>query len=155
MSICILGIDPGVSGAYAFYWQDVPHRIIAEDFPTVSGHIDAVSLSERFHQIAPDVAIMEYVASMPGQGVSSTFKFGRACGVVDGILATLKIPVRQVSPSVWKKHWKLDRDKERSRSLAIQLFPACANHFARKKDHNRAEAALIARYGSEVICKCL
>jgi crossover junction endodeoxyribonuclease RuvC len=56
-----------------------------------------------------------------------------------------------VSPAVWKKHFKLPADKEASRALALPLFPATAEHFARKKDHGRAEAALIARYGSEVL----
>ena len=153
MTTCILGIDPGVSGAFAFYWPEAPHRVIAEDFPTAFGHIDSGRLAERIRQMAPDFAVFEAVGAMPGQGVSSTFKFGRACGVIDGILGALNIPRRSVSPTVWKRHWKLTKDKEKSRALALQLFPACAKHFERKKDHNRAEAALIARYGAEVICK--
>lgn len=153
MTTCILGIDPGVSGALAFYWPEAPHRVIAEDFPTAYGHIDSGRLADRIRQMAPDFAVFEAVGAMPGQGVSSTFKFGRACGVIDGILGALNIPRRSVSPTVWKKHWKLTKDKEKSRALALQLFPACAKHFERKKDHNRAEAALIARFGAEVICK--
>lgn len=150
---CVLGVDPGVSGAIAFYWPASPHRVLAEDFPVVGGRLDVVALANRIRQLAPDLAVIEAVAAMPGQGVSSTFKFGRATGVLDGILGTLLIPSRSASPTVWKKHWRLDKDKEKSRALAIQLFPACATHFSRKKDHNRAEAALIARYGAEVICK--
>jgi len=153
VTTCILGIDPGVSGALAFYWPEAPHRVIAEDFPTAYGHIDSGRLADRIRQMAPDFAVFEAVGAMPGQGVSSTFKFGRACGVIDGILGALNIPRRSVSPTVWKKHWKLTKDKEKSRALALQLFPACAKHFERKKDHNRAEAALIARFGAEVICK--
>jgi crossover junction endodeoxyribonuclease RuvC len=153
VTICILGADPGISGAIAFYWSEAADRVIAEDFKTVAGQLDAYALAERIQQMGPDLAVVERVGAMPGQGVSSTFKFGRATGALDGILATLRIPVHFVSPSIWKKYWKLDKDKEKSRALAIQLFPVCANHFSRKKDHNRAEAALIARYGAEVICK--
>lgn len=153
MTTCILGVDPGVSGAIAFYWPEAPHRVIAEDFPTAYGHIDSGHLADRIRQMAPDFAVFESVGAMPGQGVSSTFKFGRACGVIDGILGALNIPRRAVSPTVWKKHWRLTKDKEKSRALALELFPTCAVHFARKRDHNRAEAALIARYGAEVICK--
>jgi len=153
VTTCILGVDPGVSGAIAFYWPEAQHRVIAEDAPTAFGLIDAVTLADRIRQLKPDLAIIESVGAMPGQGVSSTFKFGRAVGTVDGILSTLVIPRRFVTPTVWKRHWRLDKDKEKSRALAIQLFPSCANHFARKKDHNRAEAALIARYGAEVLCK--
>jgi crossover junction endodeoxyribonuclease RuvC len=43
------------------------------------------------------------------------------------------------------------RRTKRPRALALRLFPSTAEHFARKKDHGRAEAALIARYGSEVL----
>jgi len=153
VTTCILGVDPGVSGAIAFYWQEAPHRVIAEDFPTAGGGIDAIALADRIRQLTPELAIIEFVASRPGMGAPSVFKFGRAAGVVDGILAALCIPVRFVTPTVWKKYWRLTKDKEKSRALAIQIFPACANHFSRKKDHNRAEAALIARYGAEVICK--
>lgn len=153
MTTCILGVDPGISGAVAFYWPHAPDRVVAEDFPTVAGRIDAITLTGRIRQLRPELAILEAVGAMPGQGVSSTFKFGVAYGTALGILASLCIPVRFVSPTVWKKHWRLDRDKEKSRALAIQLFPTCAGHFARKKDHNRAEAALIARYGAEVICR--
>lgn len=153
MITCILGVDPGVSGAIAFYWPEAPHRVIAEDFPTVYGRIDSLTLATRIRQLEPELAIVEAVGAMPGQGVSSTFKFGRATGALDGIFAAMCLPVRFVSSSVWKKHWRLGRDKEKSRALAIQLFPTCSKHFERKKDHNRAEAALIARYGAEVICK--
>ncbi len=36
----------------------------------------------------------------------------------------------------------------------LRLWPARADLFARKRDHNRAEAALIARYGAERIVNC-
>ena len=148
---CILGIDPGISGALAFFFPGVPSRVCAEDVPVAAGEINAAGLAERIRKMAPDVAIIERVAAMPGQGVSSTFKFGVAYGVVCGVLATLEIPCHRVSPSVWKKHFRLTADKEAARALALRLFPATAEHFARKKDHGRAEAALIARYGSEVL----
>jgi hypothetical protein len=150
---CILGCDPGISGAIAFYFPEVPHRVLAEDIPALIGRIDAVTVADRIAQMSPDLAVIEGVGARPGQGVSSTFKFGVAYGSMLGIIATLHVPLHIVSPSVWKKYWKLDSDKERSRALAIRLFPECASQFSRKKDHHRSEAALLARYGAEVICK--
>jgi crossover junction endodeoxyribonuclease RuvC len=97
--------------------------------------------------MAPDLAIVERVASMPGQGVSSTFKFGAAHGAVLGVLAALQIPTHLVSPTVWKRHFRLDRDKEKSRALALRVFAKLPEHFARKRDHGPAEAALLALYG--------
>jgi crossover junction endodeoxyribonuclease RuvC len=148
---CILGIDPGISGAIAFYFPGIPSRVCAEDVPVAAGEINAAGLAERIRKMRPDVAIVERVSSRPGQGVRSTFKFGAAYGVVCGVLATLEIRCHRVSPAVWKRHFKLPADKEASRALALRLFPATAEHFSRKKDHGRAEAALIARYGSEVL----
>jgi crossover junction endodeoxyribonuclease RuvC len=148
---CILGVDPGISGAIAFYFPGVPSRVSAEDVPVAAGEINAAGLAERIRKMRPDVAVIERVAAMPGQGVSSTFKFGASFGVVCGVLAALEVPCHRVSPAVWKKNFKLPADKEAARALALRLFPATAEHFARKKDHGRAEAALIARYGSEVL----
>ncbi len=46
-----------------------------------------------------------------------------------------------------EKHYKLGKDKELAIALAIQLFPKAP--LSRKKDHNRAEALLIANYGND------
>jgi hypothetical protein len=44
--------------------------------------------------------------------------------------------------------WRLPgKDKERARQKALELFPGAHALLARKKDHGRAEAALIALYG--------
>lgn len=149
--ICILGIDPGASGAMAFYFPKAPQLVSAEDLPAINGRITAAALYERIFQMGPDYAVVEAVHSMPGQGVASTFKFGRACGTIDGVLGALKVPVHYVTPSKWKSHFRLSQDKDASRTRAIEFWPARAELFARKKDHNRAEAALLARWGAEEI----
>ena len=110
-----------------------------------------MTLMRRLKQMGPSVAIVESVSAMPGQGVSSTFKFGAAYGTVRGVIAALEIPVHLVTPGKWKKHFRLSADKEQARALALRLFPASSQHFERKKDHGRAEAALIARYGAEAV----
>ena len=147
--ICILGIDVGLTGAQAYFFPSAPGRVVAEDLPVVGGRVDVVTLADRIRQMAPTMAVVEAVHSMPKQGVSSTFNFGVTYGSIRGVLGALAIPTHFVSPSVWKKHFKLLRDKEEARALAIQRFPITGNHFARRKDHNRAEAALIALYGHE------
>ncbi len=85
---------------------------------------------------------------MPKQGVTSTFKFGRSSGTTIGVLECLGLSIRYVSPTRWKRRYRLDSGGENSRRRALDLFPDSAAFFARKKDHNRAEAALIARWGS-------
>jgi hypothetical protein len=148
---CIMGVDPGLSGGVAFYFPVAPDRIIAEDLPTVGKEIDAATFSARVRQMAPQLAIIERVASMPKQGVASTFKFGASYGVIRGVLAALEIPVHLVAPSTWKRHFKLDSDKEKSRALALRIFTKTPEHFARRRDHHRAEAALLALYGAVVV----
>jgi crossover junction endodeoxyribonuclease RuvC len=153
--VCILGVDPGLSGAIAFLFPMALNRVVAEDMPVVNGQVDVVTLADRVRQMAPSFAIIEAVHSMPGQGVASTFKFGMAYGSVIGVLGGLSVPMPRhyVTPNVWKKHFKLPPDKEAARALALQRFPATGFHFARKKDHGRAEAALIALYAHEMdIC---
>ncbi|MBR0990013.1 hypothetical protein JQ580_04695 [Bradyrhizobium japonicum] len=151
MSRCILGIDPGASGAIAFYFPDHPERVAVEDMPLAAGEVDPVNLAKRVAAMAPDIVFLERVNAMPGQGVSSTFKFGRAYGVVLGVIGAATIPLHLVTPAKWKGHLRLTSDKEEARALALRLFPACGDHFKRKKDHGRAEAALIARYGAETM----
>ena len=150
MTLCILGIDPGISGALAFYFTAAPDRVSVEDIPVADGMVDAVTVAQRITQIRPDVAVIEKVGAMPGQGVSSMFRFGQAFGTLQGVVSALGVPLHTVGPAKWKRHYGLDADKEAARALALRLFPS-VEHFARKKDHGRAEAALIARYGAEVI----
>ena len=142
----IVAVDPGVVGAIAFFDSDVPNRVDAFDLPSVAGVIDGRNLRTLIEGFAPAQAAIEDVHSMPAQGVASTFKFGRAFGTAIGILEGLGLPVVYASPSRWKRYYGLNRDGEASRRRALDLFPASAALFARKKDHHRAEAALLARW---------
>jgi crossover junction endodeoxyribonuclease RuvC len=116
--------------------------------PAAGGEVDCATLAARIIQMGPALAVIERVAAMPIQGVSSTFKFGQSYGAIRGVLAALRIQTHVVSPAVWKRHFRLDSDKEKSRSLALRTFPKTPQHFARKRDHNRAEASLLAVYGA-------
>jgi crossover junction endodeoxyribonuclease RuvC len=146
----VLAIDPGLSGAVCRYNlgpQNVGHNFeVRRDFKTLPDIAYAVrELSEGVTH-----AVIELVHAMPGQGVCSMFSFGRAAGVADGALA-LCFPgvVEAVTPQKWQNalrvlfHIPKDQPFD-SRALAIQMFPAKAHLFKRKKDHNSADACLIA-----------
>lgn len=150
-TLCIAGIDPGKSGAYAFYFPDYPDRVLAEDMPVAGDRVDAVSLANAIKALAPDFVIVESVHSMPRQGVASSFSFGASFGTVLGVLGALEIPYRLVSPTVWKKHFSLNSDKEKSRAEALRLWPARHDLFKRRRDEGRSEAALLAKYGAETL----
>jgi crossover junction endodeoxyribonuclease RuvC len=147
---CILAIDPGLTGGVALYFP-AQDAITAEDMPVVGGDVDVATLSARIAQMKPDLAIVELVASRPGQGVASVFRFGVGFGMVRGVVAASGVPMHLVTPAKWKRHFGLDSDKEKARALALRLWPTRADLFSRKKDHGRAEASLLARYAAERI----
>lgn len=154
----ILGVDPGAFGALAFLDTE-SRELVVIDMPAVKvkrgpravTQVDAKGLAAavRLH-VTPDThAIIERVHSMPGQGVASTFSFGRAAGIVEGVLAGFDIPFSLIPPQTWTKAMRLFGGKDGSRERAIELFPEQAHLFARKKDDGRADATLIACYAAE------
>jgi hypothetical protein len=142
----ILGVDPGITGGLAFLFPTGALEV--GDIPVVAGEVDVDTLVRQVCAFSPAFAVIERANAMPKQGVSSTFKYGVAYGALRTVVALCNIPYRLVTPGKWKNHFGLDSDKEKSRALAIQFWPGCG-FFSRKKDHGRAEAALIARYGAE------
>jgi len=90
------------------------------------------------------------VSAMPGQGVTSMFNFGQSFGVLKGICAALKIPIYFVRPVKWKKHFNLiNSEKDASRTKVIETFPYISSQLSKKKDGNKADAILIARFFHE------
>ena len=148
----LLGVDPGIRGGLAIVSIDdgaAPQLIDAIDIP-VTGvgakeRVDVLAIRTWIIAHAPQHALIERAQAMPKQGASSGFKYGRATGALEGVLACCEIPMTVVEPSAWKKaHHLRGGDKESGRQRALQLFPAAHALFARKKDHGRGEAALIA-----------
>ena len=148
----LLGIDPGVRGGLAIVRINdgaAPQLVDAIDIP-VAGvgakePVDILTLRAWLVTHQPQHALIERAQAMPKQGASSGFKYGRAVGAIEGVIACCEIPLTIVEPSMWKKFHQLrGGDKEAGRQRALQLFPAAHALLARKKDHRRAEAALIA-----------
>lgn len=146
----VLGIDPGASGALAFYWPEAPGLVVIEDMPVVNGQVSGALLADMIRRYEPTEAMVELTASRPGQGVSSTFKFGFSTGIIHGTLGALNIPFSLVTPAKWKRRMGLSSEKEAARAMAVRTFPAIAPKFYRTKDHNRAEACLLAYYAAHL-----
>jgi hypothetical protein len=74
-------------------------------------------------------------------------------------MLALHVPMHFITPGTWKKHYGLDADKEKSRLKALQIFPESAAFFAKRsaaffakrKDHNKAEASLLAKFGAGLL----
>lgn len=145
----IVGFDPGLAGGIAFVSDDGA-LIDCRDLPVIGEgtqrRVDAATLTAIIRQHNPTKAIIEQVSAMPGNGVASMFRFGQSLGTIAGVCGALGLPVTWVSPSKWKREAGLDSTAERSRARAIETWPDHAALFARKKGHNRAEAALLARW---------
>lgn len=142
----VVGIDPGLSGAIAILdTAGALHE--CHDMPTAGGLVDCSGLAAILSIAAQrpgSHVVIEDVHSMPGQGVASSFKFGRTMGAIEGVVATLELPRSYVSPAKWKKALGLSKDKGQSRRRAVETWPGTALAFARVKDDGRAEAALLA-----------
>jgi crossover junction endodeoxyribonuclease RuvC len=153
----IIGIDPGLKGALVFFHVEIG-KVEIHDMPTV----EVVRNGKKKSELSPSAlasllwkvstlhphAYLERTGAMPGQGVTSMYSFGRSVGIVEGVLATLQIPVTIVPPQTWQKAVSLRGGKDGSRQRAMELFPAYASEFSRKKDNGRSDAALLAWFGA-------
>jgi len=144
-----VGIDPGLSGAIALIDDD--GGILLFDIPTYQEKkkhwIHLKDLYKVLYDLRrkSDRVVIEKVHSMPNQGVSSVFKFGKGYGILLGMCTALGYDICLVPPNLWKKHFGLGRDKKQSVSLANELY----NVTIKASKDGRAEALLIARYGRE------
>ena len=145
----IIGIDPGLDGGLAIISGSQIELL--ETLPTekrtgfIKRQIDAQKLSNILRVYPDVVCYLEKVASRPGQGVGSVFSFGDTYGTIRGVLGALNIPTYYVSPQRWKKELKIS-SKEDSLKASFDLFSGLK---FKKKDHNIAEALLIAYYGQK------
>lgn len=154
----ILGVDPGLSGALAFF--DVGARsFTVHDMPAyrlarngkARNELDLYEIARLIDAAHVDSAYVERVGSMPGQGVSSSFAFGKSAGAILGIISAYFIPIIEVAPVTWKRAMGIGSGagKDASRALISRLHPAQSGLFSRVKDDGRAEAALIALWGAQ------
>ena len=65
-------------------------------------------------------------------------------------MALSQVPYTLVAPQSWKARFGLrGPDKDQDRLCALRTVPSAAHYLERKKDHNRADALLIAVFGIE------
>jgi crossover junction endodeoxyribonuclease RuvC len=144
----LIGVDPGASGAVVVLEDDVPIEWM--EMPTVkvgsATRVNAAALAEFFYK--SEHVYVEYVHSMPKQGVASSFNFGHSVGTVMGVLGAMDIPHTLVTPQAWKKAAGLiGTDKDAARARALQLWPSWRALDKKGIGQALADAALSARYG--------
>lgn len=166
----VIGIDPGITGAMALlHWTPThgPLLLDVRDMPTASlksgrtmkAHVIPAAVADiikdwRAHADWLDTpldAFLEEVHAMPGQGVTSMFRFGHVAGMLEGIVAALNVPLHKLGPKEWQTRVRVKKEPDAGRARAAQIFPAGAHYFKRKLDHNRADAALIGYAGVQIL----
>ena len=156
----IIGIDPGVSGAICILTNgkiteiyEMPTMIDGKKNKKQVNGAEVTNIINKELVNKKDInVVIEHVSAMPGQGVTSMFNFGQSFGVLKGICAALKLPVHFIRPVKWKKHFNLiNTEKDASRTKVIEVFPYISSKISKKKDANKADAILIARFFHETV----
>ena len=107
---CVVGIDPGLTGAIAYLSGDFLELTDMPTIPDPKGRgniICAHSVARIIDEYKPNLVVIEKQYAMKGQGVSSTFKTGFGYGVLLGICATLRRRTEVVTAPTWKKQFGL------------------------------------------------
>ena len=143
----IIGIDPGKSGAIAWIGETgscvekMPETL--QDIWDLMNAITNGFVAYRSSNALMFKAYIEQVHSMPGQGVASSFAFGRQLGNLEMALTAAGIPFERVTPQKWQRAMSCmtGGNKNVSKAKAQELFPQ------HKVTHKTADALLIAEYG--------
>lgn len=160
-----IGGDPGMSGALALICPlavdlgdelgvqvfDMSTTVAGERALNMWGMAQQLDSWKRRYDIRG--ATVEQVNAMPGQGVTSMFTFGGAYYALRQALASAGIRETLVRPGTWKTIYRLRGGRENkgmSRAAASERFPDYKHLWARVKDDGRAEAVLLADYGSKL-----
>lgn len=136
-----IGIDPGQNGGIGIIdtLEDKAEALFYTD----------ENLLESLCRPGKVRVVVEEVHAFPSQGVTSMFNFGKAYGIILGILTAYRISYELVTPKKWKKEFSLDSDKKKSIECCQRLFPTVdlrKNERSRLGHDGKAEALLLAEY---------
>lgn len=124
----VAGWDPGKSGALVILHLDRDGLTTRVDSYRFSKHGPA-DLVEALVDARCKLAILEQVGAMPGQGVSSTFKFGAAYGMARGILTATATPWELRTPRRWQSRFSIPKSETKTahkrelKYAAQRVFP--------------------------------
>ena len=164
----VIGVDPGATGAIAILSPD-GQLLAVDDMPVDTVQVGKHSRSRvSYHRLAALLsgaagaqAFIELPQFRPmnkrdpetgevkptSMGVMGAGAFGISYGLTAGALMAAGCALTEVSAGVWDRAIGLKGGPDDSRRMAASLFPAMAGLFARKKDKDRSDAALLGWYG--------
>jgi len=139
-----MGIDPGLTGGIAVVGED---RSLVMSFAMPRTERDILELIQEHAEGTR--AVIEIVHAMPGNGVSSMFRFGENYGGLRMALISSKIPFVSIRPQDWQKSLGIPRREENDtqtvwknklKARAQEMYPQSKVTLA------IADAILIAEY---------
>lgn len=156
-----IGIDIGLTGAVGAV--DQRGTGVVHDLPTLPDgerrRLDGRGLYELLRHLVPVgepcVVVIEDIRPRPmgnagqhGNTMHSQGSLMRSRGIVEAVLDVARLQAHAVQPQTWKRHYALLKaEKGASLEKARALYPLLQSRLARVKDHNRAEALLLAHWG--------
>ena len=127
----VLGIDPGLDGGIAALGLDgqtlavgpMPVKAMTKSKREVDTALLFGLLCDLGLRI--ELAVVERVGPMPGQGVTSCFNFGMGYGKILGLLESKRIAFQLVTPQAWKKTILAGTDRSKAAAIAYcqRRFP--------------------------------
>lgn len=155
----VIGIDPGVTGAIAV----ADHRSRPEVFDLEAASIGSTKQLNPLSLInvlvawgEVDAVFMEDNRANSVNGSKANYSMGLSMGIIIGVCAALGRPLHRVRPVEWQGTFRLGKlspaaRKHAHRQRAQELWPDLADSLSRVKDHNRADALLIAEHGRRTL----
>jgi len=149
----LTAFDPGKVASFAVFDTTTPWEIEIGEVGLEGAGRDLRPCGKQIRELIErsNVALVEKVGAMKGQGVSSMFTFGLSLGAILGACSATGRQIERVDPQEWKKGSKLNgldknEAKTAARHYAKELWPQHAKFFNMSTKHGLAEAALMARW---------
>ena len=144
-------MDPGVTGAWALLDGRELTQVYDLEVNSIgsTNQIDASDFGRVLRDFRPDVVVIEDNRANSVNGSKANYSMGLSMGVILGVTIGSGFSLARVRPVDWQRAIGLSgvpaaSRKDAHRARAAELWPTKADQFKLKKDHNRADAALIA-----------
>lgn len=162
----VIGIDSGLTGGIAFLRTGAAAPTVF-DLPTfevkvgekLRRKLDALELARLVRREVPaDAGAVVYLEQLHARaeqggstkrnGMQSQGAMMECFGAVCATLQILRLPVVPVYPQSWKRIYDLGSDKTAARAMGATLYPSLSADLKRVRDDGRADAVLIAHFGT-------
>ncbi len=160
MSFKVLGIDPGISGAFVMLYDG---DMEAREMPTCGpkdNDIDFQGVVDLLDDLGPDHIFLERAIPF-AMGSKSAFEYGRGFRALEIAIQQCGIPCTYIEPAKWTKVMCDGIDAElkpkvRAAVAVRRLFPSLASRIpvgpkSKKLDEGVVDALLIAAYGKRIL----